>query len=109
VSPLALAGLVYSCQVLLVIGVAAVAEVLLRGSSATARLAYWRAVGGLCLALPWIASRSRELPAMSVAFEVLPVDRVITSDAAAQVLPAIDVATPFVWIVWAIGMAIDLA
>jgi len=109
VSPLALAGVVYSCQVLLVIGVAAVAEVLLRGSSATARLAYWRAVGGLCLALPWIASRSRELPAMSVAFEVLPLDRVIASDTAAQVLPAIDVATPFVWIVWAIGVVIGLA
>ena len=108
-TPLALAGLVYSCQVLLVIGVAAVAEVLLRGSSATARLAYWRAVGGLCLALPWIASRSRELPAMSVAFEVLPVDRVITSDTASHVLPSIDVATPFVWMVWAIGAGIGLA
>jgi len=107
-SPLALAGVVYSGQVLLVIGVAAVAETFLRGSSATARLAYWRAVGVLCLALPWIASSSRELPAVSAAFEVMPVGRVIPVGAASQVLPAIDVATPFVWIVWAIGAGIGL-
>src|SRR5262245_39420526 len=108
-SPLALAGVLYSVQILLVICVAAVAEVLLRGSSARARLAYWRAVGALCLALPWVASSSREIPAVSVAFEVMPVGRAIATDAAAQVLPTIDGVSPFVSIVWAVGAGIGLA
>jgi len=107
--PVALAVVVYSCQVLLIVSAAAAAERLLRGSTATARLAYWRAVGVLCLALPWIASSTRELPAVSMAIDVLPVARVMTSGAASQVLPVIGGASSFLWMAWACGACLGLA
>ena len=53
--PVATAGLVYSCQIALIVSAAAMTEVLLRSAVATARLAYWRAVAALCLVLPLIA------------------------------------------------------
>lgn len=107
-TPITIAGIVYSCQVLLVVSVAALGETLLRGSTAAARLAYWRAVGALCLVLPWIASSTRNLPVVSVAVDVLPVDRVITASTAAQVVPAIGGASPFLWAAWAGGVGIGL-
>jgi bla regulator protein blaR1 len=103
-----LAVVVYSCQVLLIVSAAAAAERLLRGSMATARLAYWRAVGVLCLALPWIASTTRDLPVVSVAVDVLPVESVITNGTASQVLPAIDGVSPFLWMAWACGAGVGL-
>jgi TonB family protein len=109
VGPLSLALLVYSCQVLLIVCAAAAAERLLRGAMAKARLAYWRAVGVLCLALPWIASSTRALPAVSVAIDVLPVESVMTSGAASQVLPAIGGASSFLWVAWACGAGAGLA
>lgn len=107
-SPVTIAGIVYSCQVLLVVSVAALAETLLRGSAAAARLAYWRAVGALCLVLPWISSSTRNLPVVSVVVDVLPVDRVITASTASQVIPAIGGAGPFLWVAWACGAGIGL-
>jgi TonB family protein len=108
VSPIAIAGIVYSCQVLLVVSAAALAETLLRGSTAAARLAYWRAVGALCLVLPWIASSTRNLPVVSTAVDVLPVDRVVIASTASQVVPAIGGASPFLWAAWACGAGIGL-
>jgi len=105
-SPPVIAAVVYSCQVLLVVSAAAAAERLLRGSRATVRLAYWRAVGVLCLALPWIGWSTRDLPVVSVAVDVLPVESVIASDAATQVLPAIGGASPFLWLAWACGAGV---
>jgi TonB family protein len=107
-SPVAIAIVVYSCQVLLIVSAAAAAERLLRGSRAAARLAYWRAVGVLCLALPWIGWSTRDLPVVSVAVDVLPVDIAIASSAATQVLPAIDGASPFLWLAWACGAGVGL-
>ena len=94
--PAALALVVYSCQILLIVAAAAVAEALLRRSEATARLTYWRAIGVLCLALPLIASTAQEHPAVSVAFDVRPVERVANTTAS-QVLPQVSAAIPWVW------------
>src|SRR5262245_36670989 len=96
--PIALAVVVYSCQLFLIVSAAALAEALLRGSVATARMAYWRAVGALCLALPLIAPSARDLPAVSVAFNIFPVGSVVTGVAASQVPAAIGGAIPFVWV-----------
>src|SRR5262245_38454926 len=100
----ALALVVYSFQVLFIVCAAAVVEALIRGSAATARLAYWRGVSLLCLALPLLASSARELPMVSVTFSVLPVERV-TGRAASQILPEIGRAIP---VVWACGAVIGL-
>lgn len=107
-TPAALAAVIYSCQVLVVVSAAAAGERFLFGSTAAARLAYWRAVGILCLALPWIAWSTRDLPMVSVAIDVLPVESVITSSTASQVLPAIDGASPFLWLIWASGAGVGL-
>ena len=95
--PIARALIVYSSQVLLIVCAAALADALLRGAAATARLGYWRAVGVICLTLPFIASRARDLPAVAVTFGVLPVDRVMTSNASSPILPRIGEAIPIVW------------
>src|SRR6185436_11228381 len=96
--PIARGVIVYSSQVLLIVCAAALAEVFVRSAVATARLAYWRAVGVLCLALPFIASRARDLPAVAVTFGVLPVERVITSSPSSSILPQIGEAIPIVWV-----------
>ena len=64
--PLTLALVVYSAQVLLVVAVAESAALLCRGSSPSVRLAYWRGVGALCLALPLLAPTPAAQPALSV-------------------------------------------
>jgi TonB family protein len=65
--PLTLAFVVYSAQVLLVVAVAESAGLLCRASSPSVRLAYWRGVGVLCLALPLLAPTPTAQPAISVA------------------------------------------
>ena len=63
---------VYSAQILIVIGVAALAAVAVGLSLPGARLTYWRAVLVLCLALPAIPDVSPAGPAASVTFDVVP-------------------------------------
>ncbi len=67
-APLPLALVVYSAQVLFVVGVAGVASMLFRLTLPAARLAYWRAVGVLCLALPLLTPAHPEGPAATVVF-----------------------------------------
>lgn len=67
-APLPLALVVYSVQVLFVVGVAAVASTLFRLTLPAARLAYWRAVGVLCLALPLLTPAQAEGTAATVVF-----------------------------------------
>ncbi|HZM96210.1 MAG TPA: M56 family metallopeptidase, partial [Vicinamibacterales bacterium] len=97
--PLLLAVIVYSSQVLLVVCAAALAEALLRASVPGARLTYWRALGALCLALPFVRMTSADFPAAPVAFAVLQIEHVANATAA-QVLP--EVGPAFLW-VWASG------
>jgi TonB family protein len=97
--PLLRALIVYSSQVLLIVSAAAMAEALLRASVPGARLTYWRALGALCLALPFFRMTSSDFPAVSSAFAVLPVAQVANATAA-QVLP--EVGPAFLW-VWASG------
>jgi TonB family protein len=52
--PLPLALVVYSAQVMLVVASATVASMVFRLTMPAARLAYWRGVGVLCLALPFL-------------------------------------------------------
>jgi len=94
--PIALAIVVYSCQVLVIVSTAALSGGLIRSASATARLAYWRGVAVLCVALPLIAPSRHDPPAVSVAFNVLPVEGV-TSIASWQVLPQFGWAIPLIW------------
>jgi hypothetical protein len=63
--PLALALIVYSSQVLLIVCAASLAEALLRLSVPAARLTYWRVIGALCLALPFIRTTRSDLSRLS--------------------------------------------
>jgi TonB family protein len=67
-APLPLAILVYSVQVLVVVVVATAGAQLFRLTHPSARLAYWRGIGVLCLALPLMATFHAEAPAASVVF-----------------------------------------
>ena len=50
--PLLLAFIIFSAQLLVIIGVAAIAEALGRVTDPRLRLTYWRGVALACLALP---------------------------------------------------------
>jgi len=102
---LSTALVIYSSQILLIVSAAAIGERLLRMARPTARLAYWRAVGVLCLALPWIASSSADVPTVSVTFDVLP-----AQVAAVQtVVTALPTAGPIAMWIWALGAIAGLA
>ncbi len=102
---LSLAILIYSSQILLVVSVAAIAEVLLRMARPTARLGYWRAIGVLCVALPLIAAGATNSPAASVTFSVIPAQDVAVQ-AVAKSLPTMG---PVVLSIWAGGTIAGLA
>jgi TonB family protein len=103
--PAALALLVYSTQILLVVSVAALAATSGRVSIPAVRLAYWRGVGVLCLALPLLRPGQPEPAALSVSFSSA---TTVTS----VVLPTAPAATTLgaviVWI-WAIGTVVYFA
>jgi beta-lactamase regulating signal transducer with metallopeptidase domain len=101
---LPLALIVYSSQVLLIVGAAALAEALLRASMPGARLSYWRSLGALCLALPFLRTTSADFANASVAFAVLPIEQVANATAA-QVLP--EVGPAFLWM-WASGASVGV-
>jgi TonB family protein len=105
--PLPLALIVYSAQVLLIVGAASLAEAILRASVPTARLTYWRAVGALCLALPLLRTTSADLPAVSVAFAELPIESAAMT-AVSPVLPAVGPAILWAWAGGAIAAVVWL-
>jgi TonB family protein len=96
---LPLALIVYSSQILMIVSAASLAEALFRVSLPGARLTYWRAIGALCLALPFIPTMRSDVPTLSVTFGVLPMARVADATVS-QVLPA---AGPSMLWLWACG------
>jgi TonB family protein len=97
----AAALIVYSTQILLVVSVATLAAIVLwRQSAPAVRLAYWRAVGFVCLALPLLALPRAGHPALSVSF-------VAAMSTEAAIIGTAPVAAPantaILWI-WAIGV-----
>jgi TonB family protein len=97
--PAALALLVYSAQILLVVAVAALAATPGRVSVPAVRLTYWRGVGVLCLALPLLRPGQSEPAALSVVFSSgTTVTGVVLATAPAATTPGAII----VWI-WAIG------
>ena len=67
---LAMALAVYSAQILVVVGVAALAAMAVGLTLPAARLQYWRAVLVLCLLLPAVPDFSGAGPAATVTFDV---------------------------------------
>lgn len=103
--PAAHALAIYSAQILVVVSVAAVAATLLfRGTTPAVRLAYWRAVGILCLLLPLLSPAQREPVALSVAF--VPVS---VADVRAVIVPAPAGTNAGILWIWGIGVCLGLA
>jgi TonB family protein len=103
--PAALALLVYNAQVLLVVSVAALAATSSRMLVPAVRLAYWRSVGVLCLALPLLRPGQAERPALSLTFSpgtIVPGEVLATEPAGATLGAAI------LWI-WVVGAFAHLA
>ena len=94
--PAALALLLYSTQILFVVCIAAAAAALGRLSVPAVRLAYWRGVGALCLALPFLATTHADAPAASVAFGAAAISGG-GNETAAQALMTVGTAVPWVW------------
>jgi TonB family protein len=105
--PLALALIVYSSQVFLVVSAASLAEMLFRVSAPRARLTYWRAVGALCLALPFLPATAPARPPVAVTFGVLPIASVADASVS-QVLPAAGLSILWLWACGAIAGVIWL-
>lgn len=101
---IAFAVLVYSVQILVIVGAAAAAAACFRLPNPTASLVYWRAVAAVCLALPLLPSAPSEPSATGLTFGaavlggqgVAPIER-LTSTSGSLV----------VWI-WAAGAAARL-
>jgi TonB family protein len=72
VTPPLTALAIYSAQLLILIGVAAIAATVVRLALPSARLTYWRAVLVLCLILPAMPDVAVTGPSASVTFDVLP-------------------------------------
>jgi TonB family protein len=83
VTPVATALAIYSAQVLILVGVAALAATAVRLALPEARLTYWRAVLGLCLLLPAVPDLAATVPAASITFEMLPGAPAVSEPAAA--------------------------
>jgi TonB family protein len=95
--PALLALVRYSAQILVVVCVAAAAATLLRSSVPSLRLAYWRMVGAVCLAVPWLPIPRVVQPEWSVEFGFAAID---VAPAAAGVTPVlVTVSTAVSWIV----------
>jgi TonB family protein len=102
--PASTALIVFSAQVLLIVCAAALADYVLRVPAPSARLRYWRMVGALCLALPFVGKTSADLPAASVAFGALPG----TSTEGAAAASSLPVLGPVLLWIWASGTALGL-
>jgi TonB family protein len=102
---LSLAFVIYSSQILLVVSAAAMAEALLRRARPTMRLGYWRAIGVLCVALPFIAWSGTNSPVATVTFSVLPAQYAAVQTVA-KALPTVG---PMVLRIWAYGAIAGLA
>ena len=113
---LALALLVYSAQLLAVVAVAAAAAAVLRLTVPSTQLAYWRAVGVLCLLLPVQSLVRPDGPVASVTFPAIDTASVHAAVAASRSSFAA-LATALVWayaagaiarLVWLLAGAIRL-
>ena len=67
--PVPLALVLYSVQILFIVGVAAASAPLTRSSTPAVRLLYWRGVAAICLAAPLLGASSVDSSGISVAFE----------------------------------------
>lgn len=95
--PAALALVQYSAQIFFVVCVAALAAALGRLSVPAVRLAYWRGVGALCLALPLLATMRANTSAISVAFGAGAVSGG-GSEAVSRALMNVGTAVLWVWV-----------
>lgn len=96
-NPLLAAILTYSLQVTIIVAAATVAEALSRIANPGVRLAWWRVVGLVCLALPLFAtSSSSNPPASSLTFITIPADAVVTN----SVVTTAAVRTPGTILLW---------
>ena len=102
--PASTALIVFSVQVLSIVSAAALAEYVFRMPAPSARLRYWRTIGALCLALPFVGKASSDLPPASVAFGALPA----TSTAGAVVSQTLPALGPVMLWIWACGVALGL-
>jgi TonB family protein len=87
----------YSAQILVVVSVAVVAATLLCASVPSIRFTYWRAVGALCLIVPWLPIPVAGAPAWSVEFGIAAIN---AGEPAAAVNPVLSTAsTAILWVV----------
>ena len=87
----------YSAQILVVVSVAAAAAALLCASVPSIRFTYWRAVGALCLVVPWLPLPLAGAPAWSVEFGIAAMG---AAEPAPVVNPVLSTAgTAILWIV----------
>jgi TonB family protein len=103
-APTPLALLIYSAQILLVVGIATIALSLCRLSPPAARLAFWRAVGVLCLTLPLLSATRAAAPNAAVVFGAAAIERAATVTAA----PLFGASGTLVLWGWAAGAAARL-
>jgi protein TonB len=98
---------IYSLQIAVIVAVASVLPWLLRLDNAGARYAYWRAIGLLCLALPWIQPYQRLHSASSAARGAV-TDTAVVSAVSSGAQAPVDWA-PIVLSVIAVGVLLRLA
>jgi TonB family protein len=94
--PAALALIVYSIQILVVVCVASLAATLCRLSDPTVRLAYWRGVGALCLALPLFATARPDARVAVVTFGAAAITGG-ANDVTARALVTVGTAVLWLW------------
>jgi TonB family protein len=98
---------IYSLQIAVIVAVASVLPWLLKLDNAGARYAYWRAIGLLCLALPWIQPYQRSHPTSTAGTGTV-IDTVVVSAVSAGDQGRVDWA-PIVLSVIAVGVLLRLA
>ena len=98
---------IYSLQIAVIVAVASVLPWLLRLDNAGARYAYWRAIGLLCLALPWIQPYQR-LHAASAAARGTVIDTAVVSTVSAGAQARVDWALIALTVI-AVGVLLRLA
>jgi TonB family protein len=98
---------IYSLQIAVIVAVASVLPWLLKLDNAGARYAYWRAIGLLCLALPWIQPYQR-LHSASPATTGTVSDTAVVSAVGSGVQTRVDWA-PIVLAVVAVGVLLRIA
>jgi TonB family protein len=105
VTPELRALVTYSAQLFVVVGVATLAASLFRLTLPAARLAYWRAVGVICLALPLLAFQIDSPQAISVEFG-RPTLVGPAGEPAVPLLAKADVTVAWIWVA---GVMVSLA